>query len=121
MTSHISHVIDIMPTLIEAARAEYPARYKRRPITPAAGRSLVSVFRGTAGPSNRPLFWEHMGNAAIRQGPWKLVRSKTGPWELYNLDEDRNELQNRAGERKEIVARMTRDWEEWAHAVGAAE
>jgi arylsulfatase len=92
---------------------------KGRDVTPAAGQSFAPLFRTAAFPSNRPLFWEHMGNAAMRQGPWKLVRSKGRPWELYNLEQDRSELHNVATEHAEVVGRMKPVWKKWARTVGA--
>lgn len=120
MTHHVGHVIDIMPTLVEVAGATYPAEFKGRGVTPAAGQSFAPLFRTAAFPFNRPLFWEHMGNAAMRSGPWKLVRSKGGPWELYNLEEDRSELNDVAADHEEVVDRMKSVWEKWARAVGAS-
>ena len=119
MANHVGHVIDIMPTLIDVAGAKYPSEFNGRDVTPFAGQSFAPLFRTAAFPSNRPLFWEHMGNAAMRQGPWKLVRSKGRPWELYNLEQDRSELQNVATEHEEVVARMKPVWKKWARTVGA--
>ena len=119
MTDLVGHVIDVMPTLAEVAGTTYPARFNDREITPAAGRSLAAVFRSKEFALDRSLFWEHMGNAAMRHGPWKLVRSKGRPWELYNLDDDRSELQNLASKREDVVTRMKPAWEKWARRVGA--
>lgn len=119
MTSHVGHVIDLMPTLAEVAGAKYPSELNGRKVTPTAGESFAPLFRTSAFPINRPLFWEHMGNAAMRQGKWKLVRSKGQPWELYNLEQDRSELHNLASEHADVVASQSQTWEQWARSVGA--
>lgn len=118
-TDHVGHVIDVLPTLAEVSGATYPSQLDGRKITPAAGQSFAPLFRTSAFPFNRPLFWEHMSNAAMRQGPWKLVRSKGQPWELYNLVDDRSELQNLAAKNEDRVASMESAWEKWASFVGA--
>jgi arylsulfatase len=64
------------------------------------------------------LYWEHIGNAAVRLGPWKLVRDHPGGWELYNIDDDRTELDNRADECHDLVAELARRWQAWADRVG---
>ncbi len=119
LTGHVGHVIDIMPTLAEVAGAIYPSEFNGRVVTPAAGQSFAPLFRGAALRADRPLFWEHMGNAAMRQGPWKLVRSNGRPWELYNLEHDRSELHDVATEHADVVARMQPVWQGWARTVGA--
>ncbi len=118
-SDHVGHVIDIMPTLLDVAGAKYPEQFNGRAVTPHVGLSFEPLFRTNALPSNRPLFWEHMGNAAMRSGPWKLVRSKGKPWELYNLEQDRSELHNIAATNEETVDQMKATWEQWARTVGA--
>ena len=44
--------------------------------------------------NNKPIFFEHNGNRAVRQGKWKLVAKKNKPWELYNFTNDRTEENN---------------------------
>lgn len=119
MNSHVGHVIDIMPTLVEVAGATYPSEFDGHKITPTAGLSFAPLFRTSAFPNSRPLFWEHMGNAAMRSGPWKLVRSKGKPWELYNLEQDRSELRNLTEANSDQVEKMKPAWEAWARSVGA--
>ncbi len=119
MVSQVSHVIDILPTLCEVTGAAYPRHYEGRMITPVAGRSFAPVLRGELLPSDRALFWEHMGNAAMQQGAWKLVRAKNQPWELYDLKSDRSELHNLAAENPDVVSRMQSAWRMWAGEVGA--
>ncbi|MEM7342680.1 MAG: arylsulfatase [Chloroflexota bacterium] len=86
------HIIDLVPTFLEAAGVTYPTEYNNQAIQPLAGDSLIPLFQQTGKLSERPLFWEHQGNCAIRLNEWKLVRGYEGPWELYNMDVDRTEL-----------------------------
>ncbi len=109
------HVIDIMPTLVELAGAEYPATLNGKDILPMEGRSLVPAF--TDQPIQRDaLFWEHVGNAAIRVGDRKLVREGTrGDWRLYDMAKDRTEQNNLADSHPEEVATLAAKWDTWAH------
>ena len=66
-----------------------------QPIEPLEGQSLLPVF-ARDGVERPPMFWEHEGNAAVRIGKWKLVRSYPRAWELYDMDADRTELHDLA-------------------------
>ncbi|GIW97417.1 MAG: arylsulfatase [Pirellulaceae bacterium] len=111
---HVAWLPDFMPTVIELAGAEYPAD-----LPPPVGRSLLPLLHGQDQPIHtEPLFWEHEGNAAVRHGPWKLVRRYQKPWELYRIDRDRTELLDLAQEHPEQRDRMKHQWEAWADATG---
>jgi len=109
---HPTHVIDIMPTLLQVSGAKYPKRLDGRPIMPKQGVCLIKTVKSRRG--SRELFFEHEGNRAMRDDEWKLVALKGRPWELYNIEEDRNELNNLAAEEKRRVRRMEKKWLEWA-------
>lgn len=64
------------------------------------------------------LYWEHIGNCAIRRGRWKLVRTHTSDWELYDLDTDRSETIDRANMRPDLVPTLAAAWADWAARVG---
>ena len=76
------------------------------------GKSLLPAFDGV--PTERKaLYFEHMGNRAVRAGKWKLVAEKDRTWELYDLEADRTEtrdLSDRFPERVGKLARMYRKW-----------
>jgi arylsulfatase len=114
---HPAHLIDLMPTFVELAGATYPREFKGHAITPPAGTSLGPALRGSTAPLHTgPLFWEHRGNAAVRDGPWKLVLRGDGPagWELYDMDADRTETRNLAAAHPARVAAMEKQFLAWA-------
>jgi len=117
--SHPAHVIDVMPTCLDAAGAAPLATRAGRPAPPLAGTSLVPAFRGE--PLDRDaLYWEHEGNAAVRVGDLKLVRTgRDGPWELYDLAADRTEQHDLAAERPGEAAALEAKWQAWAERVHA--
>jgi arylsulfatase len=111
------HLIDIMATCVDVARAEYPSEYKGNKITPMEGRSLVPAFY------NKPIereaiYWEHEGNRAVRQGKWKLVSKHPGGWELFDLDADRTELNNLSEKYPQKVEQLKAMYESWAARCG---
>lgn len=118
-TDAVGHVIDFMPTFLDLAGAAYPDTWNGNPVHPVEGTSLAPVLRGETPGAPRTLYWEHMGNKAIRDGDWKLVTHKdANNWELYNLREDRTELDNRAGREAERATDLRARWEAWARHVG---
>jgi len=118
LTHQRGHIIDIMPTCLDVAGADYPASFNGKPITPVEGKSLAPVFRGETRDGHDALFWEHFGNRGIIQGKWKLVAVEKGHWELYDLEKDRTELHDLSGEQPERAAQMFARYEEWAQRVG---
>lgn len=106
------HVIDVVPTVLELSGASFPVRADR----PASqGQSFASVLGADEIDANRPLWWLHEGNRAIRVGNWKLVAASDGPWELYDLSVDRCETSNLASQRPEKVSELANTWEAlWA-------
>ena len=65
-----------------------------------------------------PMFWEHEGNGAMRDGSWKLVREYPKDWELYDMVADRTETHNLAAVQPERVAHMAAQYEAWARRSG---
>ena len=117
------HLIDLAPTLLELAGADYPAEFGGAETEPLPGWSLGPILRGdmrAAVLDDRPLFWEHEGNRAVSrpdgEGDWKLVAVENGPWELYDLSTDRTETTDLSAERPEVVAELSALWDGWAAA-----
>ena len=108
---------DLLPTILDATHAAYPAQRDGHEIAAHEGHSLLPALRGEA-VQPRAQYWEHTGNAAIRRGRWKLVRDYPGAWELYDLAHDRTELHDLALREPRVVADLADAWSRWAHRVG---
>jgi arylsulfatase A-like enzyme len=113
-----AHLIDIMATCLDLAGASYPEEIAGQKIQPREGVSLSPAFRGARVARAQPLFWEHEGNRAIRDGDWKLVLRHPGGWELYNLAADRTEMLDLAAQHPERVKELSSQWDAWASRVG---
>ena len=110
-----AHLIDLMATCVDLAKADYPKDVKGKKIIPMQGVSLQPAFSGNKFKRENPIFWEHEGNRAIRIGKWKLVaKGANGAWELYNLNEDRSELNDLSQKYPERANQMAEKWEAWA-------
>lgn len=110
-----AHLIDFMATCVDVANAPYPEEAQGLAITPMQGTSLKPAFSNEPLAREHPIFWEHEGNRAMREGKWKLVaRGHDGPWELYDMDADRTELHDLASSEPERLRDMAERFEQWA-------
>jgi len=107
----VGHVIDILPTCLELAGAEYPSEINGLKTTPPEGNSLLPLFRQEITTTHDTLFWEHEGGKALRIGDWKIAALHDGDWELFNLAEDRTETKNLGSEFPEKVKGMEVEWQ----------
>ncbi|MFM7180849.1 MAG: arylsulfatase [Verrucomicrobiales bacterium] len=108
------HLIDLMATCVDISGAAYPETYGSREVRPMEGLSLLPAFKGNPLQREHPIFFEHEGNQAVRDGKWKLVRLHKGSWELYNLEQDRSELHDLAAKQPERVKQLEAQWKAWA-------
>lgn len=107
---HYAYLPDVMATCIELSGAKYPTSIPHH-----EGQSLLPLLRGKDEPIHtEPIYWEHEGNAAVRDGNWKLVKQYKKPWELYHLKRDRTELNDLREQHPEIAERLIEGWEAWA-------
>ena len=114
-----AHLIDLMATAIDLGKAKYPAEKDGHTITPVEGISLQPALQGKVLKRNKPSFFEHEGNRAVRDGQWKLVaRGVRGAWELYDMHADRTETNNLAEKQPERTATMVAQYNTWAKERG---
>lgn len=99
------HVVDIVPTILDLAGI---ASDSLRQLT-MPGQSLRPLFEEEAD-WQRPIWYYHEGNRALRAGNWKIVANNDAPWELFNLEEDRTESNNLAESNPGKVIEMEKQW-----------
>jgi arylsulfatase len=109
----VAHVIDLLPTVLDAAGLAYPKTFQSREVLPPDGISLLPFFTGAAPQKHDFLFWELSGKRAVRQGDWKLVYPSGGPWELYQIPTDPVEANDLAAKFPERVEQLSAGWNEW--------
>lgn len=104
--------LDVLPTALELAGAPLPANLD--------GVNLLPFLRGetTASP-HASLYWRFGPQKAVRRGPWKLVdwrdydAQKNSGWQLFDLSSDIGERRDQAKKQPELLAQLSRDWEQW--------
>jgi arylsulfatase len=87
------------------------------PIPALVGESLIPVFQGESR-KRGPIYWEHEGNKAVRDGKWKLVSKFPNQWELFDMEADRTELHDLAIAQPERAKKMAVMWDTWAKDIG---
>ena len=104
VSNHLWCFPDILPTIAELCGAPLPPDID--------GLSLVPELLGAAA-AGRPqaqhkyLYWEFVGQVAVREGDWKAIQPKAGaPWELYDLARDVSERQDLAARHPDVLARL---------------
>lgn len=102
MRSQFGHVIDIAPTVYEAAHIPAPGTVNGIAQDPIEGKSLLYTFKSATEPEKHTLqYFEMFGNRGIYQDGWYArtthraawVQKAAHPlsedvWELYNTNED---------------------------------
>ena len=119
------HVIDIVPTILEAAGIQAPDVVKGIPQKPIEGVSMAYTFdsANTNAPSKRDTqYFEMVGNRAIYHDgwvaattppspPWELGTGTMPPldqykWELYNIAQDYSEFNDLAASNPDKLKEM---------------
>ncbi|MBI9072965.1 MAG: sulfatase-like hydrolase/transferase [Melioribacteraceae bacterium] len=114
-----AHVIDIMATCLDLAGLNYPQQFNENAITPLEGISLFPLFQGQQGNEHDAIYFEHVGNAGMIKGDWKIsLHKRVKKWELYNLANDRCELHDLADVHPGELNSMGTSWLNWAEKVG---
>ncbi len=116
-----AHVMDLLPTVAEAAGAAYPSERAGRAVRPLSGRSLLPDLRGETTPE-RGIPTAHEGARGYRLGRWKIVWGKrqSAPvtWQLFDLSADPSEQRDLAAERPDKLKELSDAWMAWARKAG---
>jgi arylsulfatase A-like enzyme len=124
------HVMDIMPTILEAANIQPPDVLDGIPQKPIEGVSMMYTFKDAKAPDRRrQQIFELVSNRAMYQNgwmasslafvPWEAVRAGYDPdkakWELYHIDQDFSQADDLAGQNPEKLKELVDLW--WAQAA----
>jgi arylsulfatase A-like enzyme len=122
--SQYHHVIDIAPTILEAARIKAPVAVDGIAQLPFNGKSMAYSFDDADAASPRTTqYYEVHGNRGIyhqgwfagtspRNMPWNVGKAREGSdistyaWELYDLDSDFSQSNNLAREHPEKLEQL---------------
>ncbi|KQW06788.1 arylsulfatase [Leifsonia sp. Root4] len=119
--NQFSHVIDVAPTVLEAAGIPEPSTVHGVTQRPYEGTAMNYTF-GDADAEERHTtqYFEMLGNRAIFHKGWTAVAKHKDPWlgsshgldedvwELYNVDEDWTQSNNLAEQEPERLAHLQR-------------
>ena len=107
------HVIDLVSTCLDAAGAAPITELEGIAMQPIEGVSLLPILSGESA-TERPIFWEHEGNRAVRLGRWKLVGRHNRPWQLFDMVVDRTELDDLSEQKPQLVNALQSSYQQWA-------
>jgi len=127
--SQFTHVIDVAPTILEAAGITEPQSVDGIAQTPMEGKSfLASLLDKDAKETHTSQYFEIFSNRGIYKDgwwlaslafePWQAERGEFDPfkakWELYDLNRDFSQAHDLANKYPEKVAELNALW--WAEA-----
>jgi arylsulfatase len=127
------HVIDVVPTILEAANLPEPKSVNGIPQKPIEGASMLYSFDDASAQSHRPTqYFEMLTNRAIYQDGWVAAsrfgvpwetEGRTGdfsktPWELYNIDEDFSQAIDLASKNPDKLKALQATFEQEAEKYG---
>jgi arylsulfatase A-like enzyme len=102
--------LDVFATAMALTGAKVPAGHVLE------GVDLLPYLTGQRpGSPHERLFWRAGGGMrfAVREGNWKLVGGQNVPTQLFDLAADRSETKDLAGQQPQVVARLSRAYDEW--------
>jgi arylsulfatase len=111
--------MDVLPTFLSLAGIEAPENtFQGREILPIKGASMTGLLEGDTSPvhaDDYAMGWELRGNAAIRKGDWKIVRTNKPlgdmTWKLFNLANDPAETTDLSQSHPEKFAELLKEWD----------
>lgn len=119
------HVVDLFPTLLEAAGVSRAASYLGRPQKPLEGASAFATFTSAGAATRSEQYYELGGMRAFQSGQWRLTAEhergapfENDKWGLYDMSAEANELTDVSGRHPDVVKELREKWNEAAARYG---
>jgi arylsulfatase len=120
-----AYVMDIMPTVLELAELDHPARFQGREVEPMRGRSMLGLLDGSVEAiytSTEFVGGEMGGGKWMRQGSFKASMIPkpygNGAWALFDLSKDPGETKDLSKRMPDRLDALVAAWDEYASDVG---
>jgi len=126
LRTQFTHVIDVAPTILEAAGLPEPTMVNGVLQSPMEGTSMLYAFNGESEPERHDLqYFEMFANRGIYHRGWSAVTKHRTPWvmvggelpafdddlwELYDGSSDYSQAHDLAAEHPELLAKLQRLW-----------
>ena len=126
LRSQFAHVIDVAPTILEAAGLPEPTMVNGVPQSPMEGTSMLYSFADAGAAERHDLqYFEMFANRGIYHRGWSAVTKHRTPWlmvgytmpaldedvwELYDGSKDYSQAHDLAAERPDLLAKLQRLW-----------
>ena len=126
LRTQFTHVIDVAPTILEAAGLPEPTMVNGVLQSPMEGTSMLYTFNDADAPERHDLqYFEMFANRGIYHRGWSAVTKHRTPWvmvggelpafdddlwELYDGNSDYSQAHNLASEHPEMLAKLQRLW-----------
>ncbi|WP_137844551.1 arylsulfatase [Microbacterium sp. 2FI] len=126
LRSQFTHVIDVAPTILEAAGLPEPTMVNGVQQSPMEGRSMLYTFNDSAAPETHDLqYFEMFGNRGVYFRGWSAVTKHRTPWlliekglraldddvwELYDGSTDFSQARDLAAQHPERLHELQRLW-----------
>jgi len=126
LRSQFTHVIDVAPTILEAAGLPEPTVVNSVQQSPMEGTSMFYSFNDGHAPEQHDLqYFEMFANRGIYHKGWSAVTKHRTPWvmvggdlpafdddlwELYDGETDFSQARNLAAENPDMLAKLQRLW-----------
>ncbi|MBW8035761.1 MAG: arylsulfatase [Planctomycetes bacterium] len=108
------HLVDIYPTMLEMAGAEYPTSVDQSRTPSLDGSSLMPLFRGKTRSHPEIIIAGHGEEfRMVRCGDWKIVKVNNGDWQLYDIKDDPTELKDMSIAMPEKVEELAGRYKKW--------
>jgi arylsulfatase A-like enzyme len=126
LRSQFTHVIDLAPTILEAAGLPEPTMVNGVQQSPIEGTSMLYTFTDESAPERHDLqYFEMFGNRGVYHRGWSAVTKHKTPWvmvggdvpafdddvwELYDGNSDYSQSRNLAAQDPQRLATLQRLW-----------